>query len=633
MISFLSFLSFLSSFSSFCLLSQDSLRSQADRAAYALLYATMELGYFVSQPKSTLRPVQRMVHLGLGIDSSIMAYFLTDKIRQKFRVRREELLASGTATERQMQSFVGKCNHLRSIFSASHLFTFHCRKLLPLLHEDPSPLPSAVVDELNFWGFVDSQTEPVPFRFHQHLRLKLFTDASGFGYGADVLLPSGPLVLRDYWRSELFKDICVKEALAVLFALQALPESVECRRVDAFVDNEGLFHAWSGLKSSSQDLVEVLRELFLLCVDLNADLRLHWIPTADNPADAPSRVLSRADSMLASFLRWRVWYWRGPFQFDLMALPSNAFCLPGYPPLPFFSPFPVPGSAGVDIFSQKLPGGLLYCYPPFVMISAVIGLFQEVGGVSVVLVLPVGLPSGSPWFPRLSPFVVGQLPLASPSDRGVVLFPSHIGYSPNRCPLGYGLVAFHCIFPPCPSIVTMLPFPSVRVLMVADSIFRPFADLVWPRPFAVEVVFLSGGKLMAILFEIFRRLTSSPFDICLFHGGVNDVSKSGDEFEVAFREVCSYAAAGFPSLFPGGTVFCSSVCQTRRSALNVKVCLANTVLRSFSSVNGWRFISHDNIHFSDLSDDVHLNAAGVAKLYRHITTALRSFRREIVARS
>ena len=238
------------------------MRSQADRAAYALLYASMELGYFISQPKSVLRPVQRMIHLGLGIDSTLMAYFLTDKIRQKFRSKREELLNSGSCNEKQMQSILGKCNHLHIALSASSLFTYHCRKFLSSLGDEQSPLPPDVIDELNFWSFVDSQTDPIPFRFHQHLRLLLFTDASGYGYGAEVSLPSGPLVLRDYWRSELLsRDICVKEALAVLFALQALPESIENRRVDVLVDNEGLSHAWSGLKASSRDLVEVLREM------------------------------------------------------------------------------------------------------------------------------------------------------------------------------------------------------------------------------------------------------------------------------------------------------------------------------------------------------------------------------------
>ena len=71
-----------------------------------------------------------------------------------------------------------------------------------------------------------------------------FTDASGFAWGARVDLPSGPLLLRDYWNSRLFRyDICSKEALAVLFAFCLIASKLYRRRVDVFVDNMGLVHA------------------------------------------------------------------------------------------------------------------------------------------------------------------------------------------------------------------------------------------------------------------------------------------------------------------------------------------------------------------------------------------------------
>ena len=127
----------------------------------------------------------------------------------------------------------------------SRRFPFHL-SLSSLCFSDDVPvdIPDEVLEEIRFWSFVDSWSDPVPFRRHQHLRLELFTDASGFAYGARVLLPSGPMLLRDYWCSDLLSnDICVKEALAVLFVLQALPESVWSRRVDVFVDNEGLSSA------------------------------------------------------------------------------------------------------------------------------------------------------------------------------------------------------------------------------------------------------------------------------------------------------------------------------------------------------------------------------------------------------
>ena len=211
---------------------------------------------------------------------------------------------------------------------------------MPDLSEERKPIPPAVLEEIKFWSFVKTFTEPIPFLLQQHISLRLHTDASGFAWGVSADLPGGPLVLRDYWSSSLFgKDICAKEGLAVLFGLQAMEDRLFRRRVDVFVDNEGLVHAWNGLKARSIELVGVLQSLFLLTLDYRMALCLHWIPTDRNPADAPSRVLDRTDCMLTERLRCKLWSAFGPFAFDLMALPSNAFRGPSGRPLPFFSRF------------------------------------------------------------------------------------------------------------------------------------------------------------------------------------------------------------------------------------------------------------------------------------------------------
>ena len=116
------------------------------------------------------------------------------------------------------------------------------------------------------------------------------------------------MILKDYWSSTLFQhDICCKEVLAVLFALQSLESSIFRRRIDVYVDNEGLMHAWSGLKSKSPELVSILQSLFLLTIDLRVSLKLLWVSTHDNPADAPSRLLQHSDAMLTPALRCQLW--------------------------------------------------------------------------------------------------------------------------------------------------------------------------------------------------------------------------------------------------------------------------------------------------------------------------------------
>jgi hypothetical protein len=93
---------------------------------------------------------------------------------------REQLLASGSATFRDMQSFISKCDGLSLVFPAFNLFTCECRVLLQLLDETSQGLPSLVLRGIPFRRFINSFTESVPWLHKQHLVLQLSLDASDF---------------------------------------------------------------------------------------------------------------------------------------------------------------------------------------------------------------------------------------------------------------------------------------------------------------------------------------------------------------------------------------------------------------------------------------------------------------------
>ena len=588
------------------------------------LYMAMRLGYYISPTKSTLLPTQSMVHLGFGIDSTTSSYSITAKYREKFRKFRIELLERGTANLNDLQRWVGKCNHLHLVFPGNSLFTSEARHCMTHAGEDRKQMPQALLDEINFWSFVDSYTEPVPYLLQQHVSLKLCTDASGYGWGATVELPSGPTVLKDYWSSDLFQnDICCKEALAVLFALQSLEGAIFRRRVDVRVDNEGLVHAWTGLKSKSSELVEILQSLFLLTIDLRVDLKMIWISTHENPADAPSRELQRSDSALSVKLRLRLWECYGPFSIDLMALPSNVMRSPSGRSLPFFSRAPAPGSAGCNVFLQSPPKGLLYVFPPFALITPLIRLFMEWGGVTVVMVLPFYEHTRPSWSNLLSPYILDSLALCPPASVGVLNIPSASGFVLNKLPLPFGLKAFRCPFPavlPQPSA----PLPSpIFVVISGDSVLRPLQALKWPAPFRVLVRSISGATLECAAMEALK-FSASQCKVLILHAAVNDASKSGADFEEKFPAVCSRACSLISSKFGGRAVLLSTACQSRQSDLNIKIGVANRQLRVQAKSLHWGLISNDNIRYPDLSDNVHLNAAGTAKLHRNILQALKA---------
>ena len=588
---------------------------------------SMRLGYYVSHNKSELLPTQRLVHLGYGIDNSIGAYFITDKHRNKFRARRDSLLLTKAASLLDLQSFVGKCNHLRLVFPAVSLFTIHCRRFMSSLGDSPSPLPKDVLDEIAFWSFVDSVTQPIPFRHQRHASISLSSDASGYAWGAQIETPGGPLVLRDYWTAECMpSDICVKEGLAVLLALSSIVDSVRDHRVDVYSDNHALTQAWSGLKCSSSDLAGVLRSLFLICCEYNLSVKMIWIPSEVNVADAPSRLLRRSDAALVPSLRRQLWDTFGPFSIDLMALPSNAFRRPSGALIPFFSPTPLPSSAGANVFSQERPYGVAYAFPPFVMVPALIRLLQEWGSVDVVLVLPFrefGVPA---WSSSLSPFVLDRVDLFSPGSIGVLSYPSQQGFQPNSSPSSFGLAAVRFRFPP--SFPRFRPLLSVRykILIVSDSVLRPLKNLRWPSPFAVNCACISGARFSTAVEVLLRMSDERMFDALLIHAGVNDVSSSSGDSVVSATSLESSLESSLNRLSihrPSSRILLSSVCPSRKSSYNVNIAIVNNLFREAASANGWRYVSNDIVLFGDLKDDVHLNASGVAKIFRSLLHSLR----------
>ncbi|KAK2552756.1 Protein LIGHT-DEPENDENT SHORT HYPOCOTYLS 6 [Acropora cervicornis] len=100
----------------------------------------------------------------------------------------------------------------------------------------------------------------------------------------------------------------------------------------------------------------------------NLSLSLHYVPSHLNPAHQPSRVLSDLDCTLSQD-RWkRIDTTFGPHTIDLMALPSNVRHNRSGNPLPFFSPFPCPQSAGTNVFAQSIARQEnAYLFPPFLL--------------------------------------------------------------------------------------------------------------------------------------------------------------------------------------------------------------------------------------------------------------------------
>lgn len=143
--------------------------------------------------------------------------------------------------------------------------------------------------------------------------------------------------------------------------------------MDVYTDSQVLISSWRRQGPKSPDLVVALKRVFGIISSCNIHVNLFYIPSAANPADTPSRVLSLQDFKLSPFA-WGQVQARFGDQFghsaDLMALPSNLQCALDGSPLPFFPLYPVPGSSGVNLFAQRpYNHGHLYskalCFSPY----------------------------------------------------------------------------------------------------------------------------------------------------------------------------------------------------------------------------------------------------------------------------
>ena len=288
----------------------------------------------------------------------------------------------------------------------------------------------------------------------RHLVVNVTSDASQYGWGGIVHNPSGPpLETRDIWREDVRdKPIAVKEALALVNTLKAGKSVLSNCRVDAHVDCLALIQAWKRQGGKSKQLNDALKELFQTLLAQNISLSLQFVPSPLNQADVLSRVLSDKDCMLAPEPWKELENLFGPHTFDLMALDSNAQIGCSGSPLPHFTPFPTPGSRGVNVFAQDLASQEnAYVFPLFMLVGPLLRfLYKALFSFTIVVPKLSPLPY---WWPliqaRASHFVV----LGHKADHDIVLFPSPLHVFSTR-PLPWDLYSFR-ITNSLPSVLSL----------------------------------------------------------------------------------------------------------------------------------------------------------------------------------
>ena len=423
------------------LVSRDERNFQAAQTAIFLVaYYLIRLGYFLALSKSILKPQQVVPYLGFLSDSLRQAFLLLPEKKKKFVLLVKQVLTLSRVPSKTLQRLAGKCISFALTVPAALLFTreMHLAISKAIRSGKPVPMYPALKAEISHWLFLETWDDPLPWRDEKHVRMSLASDASASGWGA-VLHSSHEVHVSDYWKpEEQGYDIATKEAAALDKALLSFATHLKDSWVDAEVDNQAVVFAWHNQGGRSSALNHVIKSIFRTTLQLNIALHLTYIPSATNPADAPSRRMSTLDSQLHPDIWQRVQrQFGGPsgHTCDLMALDSNAMTDLTGNPLPHFTPYPSPNSHGVNLFAQELqpdspPLDAPYVFPPLVLVEPVLRFLADRLKSCTFVTLDVY--PRKYWWPLLQRYSTKAARLACKDDAGSLLVPSRTGWLPHK---------------------------------------------------------------------------------------------------------------------------------------------------------------------------------------------------------
>jgi hypothetical protein len=132
-------------------------------------------------------------------------------------------------------------------------------------------------------------------------RTVLFSDASKSGWGGFFIDDAKSAIVADSWNESAHKKpIFILEAWAVRNVLWHFRTRIANTHVTVFVDNTTVLSACRKRRSTAFILNEICAWLEDFKADFNISVELLYVNSADNLADAPSRLFESPNQQLPS---------------------------------------------------------------------------------------------------------------------------------------------------------------------------------------------------------------------------------------------------------------------------------------------------------------------------------------------
>ena len=247
------------------------------------------------QSSKTIPFGEEVPYLGFRWNLRTLVVHLTDKKKAKYLAAITDWKRKRTHNLLEAQGLYGKLLHAALVIPAGRAHLTSMEAMLASFNNSPflphTP-PRDTPDDLAWWQQQLQRPSiaipiPRPCPLVEH---KAYSDASsGFGVAITVGARWRAWRLAPGWRSQ-GRDIQWAEAIGFeLLTICVFALSTEGDHIMVHGDNRGVVEGWWKRCSANRPTNHIFRRILQLSEDSNRTVHTRYVPSAQNPADAPSR--------------------------------------------------------------------------------------------------------------------------------------------------------------------------------------------------------------------------------------------------------------------------------------------------------------------------------------------------------
>ena len=234
-------------------------------------------------------------YLGFQWDLRTRTVHLLDEKRTKYLAAITEWEKECTHNLLDTQRLYGKLLHATLVLPAGRAYLTNLEAMLASFNNGafiPHTPPRDTPFDLRWWKqqlSCPAISRPIPEPCHP-IDLNTYSDASsGFGIAVTIGHKWRAWRLAPGWKSQ-GRDIQWAEAIGFeLLIIGICASAIEGEHILVYGDNRGVVEGWWKRSSANKPTNHIFRRILKLSEDSSRTIYTRYVPSAENPADAPSR--------------------------------------------------------------------------------------------------------------------------------------------------------------------------------------------------------------------------------------------------------------------------------------------------------------------------------------------------------